>query len=89
MDQKTIFKLETADRKRRGTLCITTCSAIFARRTSLQINDTERRVIRMIEDDESPSCWRCGCVTGYPYSMFTQVDQELLARYGLDHRFDI
>ena len=89
MDQKTIFKLETADRKRRGTLCITTCSAIFARRTSPQINDTERRVIRMIEEDESPSCWRCGCVTGCPDSMFSQSDRELLARYGLDRRFEI
>ena len=89
MDQKTIFKLETADRKRRGTSCRTSYSAIFARRTSLQINDTERRVIRMIEDDESPSCWRCGCVTGCPDSMFSQSDRELLARYGLDHRFDI
>ena len=89
MDHEMTIKLETAERRRRGTLCRTSYSAIFARRTSPQINDTERRVIRMIEEDESPSCWRCGCVTGCPDSMFTQVDQELLARYGLDHRFEI
>jgi len=89
MDQEMTIKLETAERRRRGNSCCTSYTAIFARRNSLQINDTERRVIRMIEEDASPSCWRCGCVTGYPDSMFTQADQELLARYGLERRFEI
>ena len=50
MDKDMIFKLETADTKRCGTVRVTTWSAIFVQRNSNQINDTERRVIRMIED---------------------------------------
>ena len=87
MDKNRIFKLETADTKRCGTVSKTTCSAIFVRRDSSQLNDTEQRVIQMIEAD--PACWRCGCVTGYPDTIFTQNDQELYAEYGLDRRFEI
>ena len=87
MDKNMIFKLETADTKRCGTVRVTTWSAIFVQRNSNQINDTERRVIQMIEAE--PACWRCGGVTGYPDTMFTQNDQELYAGYGLDRRFEI
>ncbi len=87
MDKNTIFKLETADTKRCGTTGTTTWSAIFVRRDSQKINDTERRVIQMIEAD--PACWRCGCVTGYPDTMFTEDDRNLLFRYGIGHRFEI
>ena len=87
MDKNMIFKLETADTKRCGTVRVTTWSAIFVQRNSNQINDTERRVIQMIEAE--PACWRCGGVTGYPDTMFTQNDQELYAEYGLDRRFEI
>ena len=87
MDEEMIFKLETADTRRRGTVRRTTYSAIFVRRNSQKINDTEQRVIQMIETD--PACWRCGCVTRYPDTMFTQNDQDLYAEYGLDRRFEI
>ena len=89
MDKDMIFKLETADTKRCGTVRVTTWSAIFVQRNSNQINDTERRVIRMIEEEPEPSSWTCGCVTGYPDTMFTQNDQELYAEYGLGRRFEI
>ena len=87
MDKNMIFKLETANTKRCGTTGTTTWTAIFVQRNSNQINDTERRVIQMIEAE--PACWRCGGVTGYPDTMFTQNDQELYAEYGLDRRFEI
>jgi len=87
MDKNMIFKLETADTKRCGTTGTTTWTAIFVQRNSNQINDTERRVIQMIEAE--PACWRCGGVTGYADTMFTQNDQELYAEYGLDRRFEI
>ena len=87
MDKNRIFKLETADTKRCGTVRVTTWSAIFVQRNSNQINDTERRVIQMIEAD--PTCWQCGCVTGYPETMFTKNDQNLYAEYGLNRRFEI
>ena len=87
MDKDMIFKLETADTRRSGTVSRTTYSAIFVRRDSQKINGTERRVIQMIEAD--PACWRCGCETGYPDTMFTQNDQDLYAEYGLDRRFEI
>ena len=89
MDKNMLFKLETADTKRCGTVRVTTWSAIFVQRNFNQLNDTEKRVIRMIEEDPEPSSWRCGCVTGYPDTMFTQNDQELYAEYGLDRRFEI
>ena len=89
MDKNMIFKLETADTKRCGTVRVTTWSAIFVQRNSNQLNDTEKRVIRMIEEEPEPSSWTCGCVTGYPDFMFTQNDQELYAEYGLDRRFEI
>ena len=89
MDQNTIFKLETADTKRCETAGTTTWSAIFVQRNSNQINDTERRIIRMIEEEPEPSSWKCGCVTGYPDTMFTKNDQDLYAEYGLDRRFEI
>ena len=89
MDKNMIFKLETADTKRCGTVRVTTWSAIFVQRNFNQLNDTEKRVIRMIEEAPEPSSWRCGCVTGYPDTMFTQNDQELYAEYGLDRRFEI
>ena len=87
MDKDMIFKLETADTRRSGTVSRTTFSAIFVRRDSQKINDTERRVIQMIETD--PSCWRCGCVIGYPETMFSDDGRNLLSRYGFDHRFEI
>ena len=87
MDKNRIFKLETADTRRRGTARITIWSAIFVRRDSTRINDTERRVIQLIE--EVSACWRCGCVTGYPDTMFSEKDQDLYAEYGLDCRFEI
>ena len=83
MDKDMIFKLETADKR----CCETAWSAIFVRRNSKKINETERRFIQMIEAD--PACWRCGCVTGYPDTMFTENDQDLYAEYGLDRRFEI
>ena len=89
MDKNMIFKLETADTKRCGTVQVTTWSAIFVQRNSNQINDTERRVIRMIEEEPEPSSWKCGCVTGYPETMFTKNDQNLYAEYGLNRRFEI
>ena len=89
MDKGMIFKLETADTKRCGTVRVTTWSAIFVHRNSSQINDTERRVIQMIEEEPEPSSWTCGCVTGYPDTMFTKNDQNLYAEYGLNRRFEI
>ena len=89
MDKDMIFKLETADTKRCGTGRTTTWSAIFVRRDSQKINDTERRVIQMIEEEPEPSCWKCGCVTGYPDTMFTDDDRNLLSQHGFDHRFEI
>ena len=79
MDKDMIFKLETADTRRSGTFLRTTYSAIFVHRNSSQINDTERRVIQMIEEEPEPSCWKCGCVTGYPDTMFTDDDRNLLS----------
>lgn len=89
MDKNMIFKLETADTKRCGTIRTTTWSAIFVHRNSSQINDTERRVIQIIEEEPEPSCWKCGCVTGYPDTMFTDDDRNLLSQHGFDHRFEI
>lgn len=89
MDKNMIFKLETADTKRCGTVRVTTWSAIFVQRNSNQLNDTEKRVIRMIEEEPEPSSWTCGCVTGYPDFMFTEDDRNLLSRYGIGHRFEI
>ena len=87
MDKNMIFKLETADTRRCGTASKMSWTAIFVQRNSNQINDTERRVIQMIE--ANPACWRCGCVTGYPDTMFTDDDRNLLFRYGIGHRFEI
>ena len=89
MDKNMIFKLETADTRCCGTIRTTIWSAIFVRQNSNQLNDTEKRVIRMIEEEPEPSSWTCGCVTGYPDTMFTADDRNLLAQYGFDHRFEI
>ena len=89
MDKNMIFKLETADTRRCGTASKMSWTAIFVQRNSNQINDTERRVIRMIEEEPEPSSWTCGCVTGYPDTMFSEKDQDLYAEYGLDCRFEI
>ena len=88
MAKNMIFKLETADTKRCGTVRVTTWSAIFVQRNSNQLNDTEKRVIRMIEEGPEPSSWTCGCVTGYPDIMFTEDDRNLLSQHGFDHRFE-
>ena len=48
MDKNMIFKLETADTKRCGTTGTTTWTAIFVQRNFNQLNDTEKRVIRML-----------------------------------------
>ena len=89
MDKNMIFKLETADTRRCGTASKMSWTAIFVQRNSNQINDTERRVIQMIEEDPEPSSWTCGCVTGYPDFMFTEDDRNLLFRHGIGHRFEI
>ena len=88
MDKETIFRLVTTDLRRCGTASRTTYSAMFAKRNSVKLNETEKAVVQMMEESEAPTCWKCGCVTGYPDTMFSGEDRDEFSEYGLDVRFD-
>ncbi len=89
MDKDTIYKLVTTDLRRYGTASRTTYSAMFAKRDSAVLNETEKSVMRMMDESETPTCWRCGCVTGYPDAMFDEEERQQFSEYGLDTRFEI
>ena len=89
MDKETIYRLVTTDLRRCGTASRTTYSAMFAKRNSVKLNETEKAVMQMMEESEAPTCWKCGCVTGYPDALFTKEDWQEFSKHGLDTRFEI
>ena len=89
MDNGTLFRLVTTDLRRCGTASMTTYSAMFAKRNSVKLNETEKAVVQMMEESEAPTCWKCGCVTGYPDALFTKEDWQEFSKHGLDTRFEI
>ena len=89
MDKETIYRLVTTDLLRCGTASMTTYSAMFAKRNSIKLNETEKAVMQMMEESETPTCWKCGCVTGYPDALFTKEDWQEFSKHGLDTRFEI
>ena len=88
MNMDTIYKLVTTDVRRCGTASRTKFSAVFAKRDSAKLNETEKNVMQMMAESETPTCWKCGCVTGYPETMFSGEDRDEFSEYGLDVRFD-
>ena len=89
MDKETIYRLVTTDLLRCGTASRTTYSAMFAKRDSVKLNETEKAVMQMMEESDTPTCWKCGCVTGYPDALFTKEDWQEFSKHGLDTRFEI
>ncbi len=85
-EDKTIVLLITAEKRQSGTRCTTEYSGIFATDDSV-LYETERNVFQMVR--ERPDCWSSGCVTGYPESLFTEVEQEALRRHGIGKRFSM
>lgn len=82
-----LVKLETMDTKRHGTLKQTAFSAVFVRlNASVNLNGTELRVLSMIRQDRD--YWKCGCVTGYPETFFSDFDYALLKQHGIGKRFE-
>jgi hypothetical protein len=89
MDKDTIYKLVTTDVRRCGTASRVCFSVIFAKRNSAKLNETEKAVMQMMDESEAPTCWRCGCVTGYPDALFDEEERQQFSEYGLDTRFEI
>ena len=81
-EDKTIVLLITAEKRQSGTQSLTEYSGIFAADDSV-LNETERNVFEMVR--ERPDCWSLGCVTGYPESLFTEVERETLRYHGIGH----
>lgn len=70
----------------KGTKKTTTYECIFAE-SPTSLNPTEKEVWDLIQD--RPDCYKMGCVTGYPESLFTDQDWKLLAKHGMNNRFVI
>lgn len=85
-EDKTIVLLITAEKRQSGTQSLTEYSGIFAAEDGV-LNETERNVFGMVR--ERPDCWSSGDVTGYPESLFTEVEREALRHHGLDKRFSM
>ena len=85
-EKKTIVLLVTTEKRQSGTQSLTEYSGIFATDDSV-LNETERNVFGMVR--ERPDCWSSGDVTGYPESLFTEVEREALRHHGLDKRFSM
>ena len=85
-EDKTIVLLATAEKRQSGTRCTTEYSGIFATEDSV-LNETERNVFEMVR--EHPDCWSSGDVTGYPESLFTEVEREALRNHGIGKRFSM
>lgn len=85
-EDKTIVLLITAEKRQTGTQSQTEYSGIFAVEDGV-LNETEKNVFDMVR--ERPDCWNSGCVTGYPESLFTEIEQEALRRHGIGKRFSM
>ena len=85
-EDKTIVLLITAEKRQSGTQSLTEYSGIFATDDSV-LNEIERNVFQMVR--EYPDCWRSGDVTGYPESLFTEVERETLRNQGIGKRFSM
>ena len=83
---ETIVLLITAEKRQSGTQSLTEYSGIFAAEDGV-LNETERNVFEMVR--ERPDCWSLGCVTGYPESLFTEVEHETLRYHGIGKRFSM
>ena len=88
MDKK-IF-LVTMDTKHNGTSSKTTYSGLFIQSSDpharKKLNETEKMVCEILEGEDN---WiRCGCVTGYVESIFSNEEQALLTEHGLNKRFE-
>ena len=77
-ENKTVVLLVTAEKRQSGTQSLTEYSGIFA---------TEDGVFQMVR--ERPDCWSSGCVTGYPESLFAEVEREALRHHGIGKRFSM
>lgn len=86
MEKKKLAILVTAASERKGTSFHMTYYGIFTDSKRV-LNETERSCFEMVRD--RPGCWKCGCVTGYPESDFTEKDWKYYKEYGKDHRFVI
>lgn len=85
-ENKTVVLLVTAEKRQSGTQSLTEYSGIFAAEREA-LNETEKNVFDMVR--ERPDCWSSGCVTGYPESLFTEVEREALRHHGLGKRFSM
>lgn len=81
-----IVLLITTETRRNDTQTLLVHSGIFATDDSV-LNEIERNVFQMVR--ERPDCWSSGCVTGYPESLFTEVEREALRHHGLGKRFSM
>ena len=81
-----IVLLITTETRRNDTQTLLVHSGIFATDDSV-LNEIERNVFQMVR--EHPDCWRSGDVTGYPESLFTEVELEALRNHGIGKRFSM
>lgn len=81
-----IVLLITTETRRNDTQTLLVHSGIFATDDSV-LNEIERNVFQMVR--ERPDCWSSGCVTGYPESLFMEVEQKTLQNHGLGKRFSM
>ena len=85
-ENKSVVLLITTDKQRIGTQTVIQDSAVFVEEKRL-LDSVEANVFDMVRTH--PDCWTCGCVTGYPESLFTEVEREALGRHGINKRFSM
>ena len=85
-ENKSVVLLITTDKQRFGTQTVIHYSGIFVEENRL-LDSVEANVFDMVRTH--PDCWTCGCVTGYPESLFTEVEREALRRHGINKRFSL
>ena len=85
-ENKSVVLLITTDKQRIGTQTVIHYSGIFVEEKR-SLDSVEVNVFDMVRTH--PDCWTCGCVTGYPESLFTEVEREALRRHGINKRFSL
>ena len=85
-ENKSVVLLITTDKQRFETQTVIQDSAVFVEEKRL-LDSVEANVFDMVRTHLD--CWTCGCVTGYPESLFTEVEREALRRHGINKRFSL
>lgn len=85
-ENRSVVLLITTDKQEIGTQTVIRYSAVFAKE-KCSLDSVEANVFDMVRT--LPDCWTCGCVTGYPEHLFTELEQETLRRHGIGKRFSL